>query len=162
MPVICSLFLLSSYSYETVSSEMFVRCLVLEDVRLFLPLFTRPSGTLSLGRFSSKAPAVFTGELQVLDMCSAAFLPGWSQMLALQKCRYMHLTARGAVAHPSTDWRPNLECSQVSSPPALSSPWGFGCTFIIWLPGIKKPGRLLPAALKQLPPAEWSALCQNE
>lgn len=67
-------------------------------------------------------------------------------MLTLQKCRYIHLTGSGTMAHPSTGWRPNLELSQVSSPPTLTSPWGFGCTFIIWLPGIKKLGRLLPAA----------------
>lgn len=46
MPVICSLFFLSSYSYENcVCSEMFVRYLVLEDVRLWLPPFSR-HGTL--------------------------------------------------------------------------------------------------------------------
>lgn len=32
----------------------------------------------------------------------------------------------------------------------------------LWLPDVKKPGRLLPAALKQLPAAEWSPLGQKE
>lgn len=55
---------------------MFVGCLVLESARLWSP---PPAGDGSLHHkagLCSEAPALLTGELQVLDMSTAAFLLG--------------------------------------------------------------------------------------
>lgn len=156
MSVICHLFFLWSYSYENcVSSEMFGPW----ECQALITSIHQTWHSLSLSRFSSKAPAVFTGELQVVDYMFCSLFTRVKLNASSAKMQILHLTGRGTMARRSTGWRPILEPSQVSSPPALTTPRGFGCTCITWLPGIKKLGRLLPAPLKQLPAAEQSALC---
>lgn len=130
MSVICRLFFLSSYSYEDcVSSEMFGPW----ECQALIASIHQTWHSLSLGRFSSKAPAVFTGELQVVDYISAASLPGWSYMLALQKCRYCTLLAEGPWHIEALVWDPVLNPAQwvlhqpSPAPGALDAPLSPEC-----------------------------------